>query len=133
MKRVLLDTNGFSALARGDAAVLAALSEADVVYLSAVVLGELRAGFKGGAAEKANREALQRFLERPTVRTLAVTPDTAEVYASVKHALKQAGTPIPINDVWICAHALEIGAVVITDDAHFDRVPGVRVWVRDGG
>lgn len=133
MKRVLLDTNGFSALARGDGAVLAALASADVVYLSAVVLGELQAGFKGGSAEKANREALQRFLERPTVRTLAVTPDTAEVYASVKHALKQAGTPIPVNDVWICAQAIEIGAVVITDDAHFARVPGVRVWVSDGG
>lgn len=55
MKRVLLDTNGFSALARGDDAVLAALAAADVVYLSAVVLGELQAGFKGGSAEKANR------------------------------------------------------------------------------
>ena len=61
-----------------------------------------------------------------------MTPDTADVYAAVRHALKQAGTPIPINDVWICAHALEIGAVVITDDAHFIRVPGVRVWTRDG-
>lgn len=133
MRRVLLDTNGYSALAQGDKAVLDALSEADVVYMSAVVLGELRAGFKGGSREAANREVLHRFLERPTVRMLSVTPDTADVYAAVKHALKQAGNPIPINDVWICAHALEIGAVVITDDAHFAHVPGVRVWTRDGG
>ena len=62
-----------------------------------------------------------------------MTPETAEVYASVKQALKQGGMPIPINDVWICAHALEIGAVVITDNAHFTHVPGVRVWARDGG
>ena len=131
MRRVLLDTNAYSALARGDDAVLDAISEADVVYVSVVVLGELYAGFKSGSREAANREALLRLLERPTVRTLSLTPDTAEVYASVKHALKQAGTPIPTNDVWICAHALEVGAVVITDDAHFSQVPGVRVWTRD--
>ena len=131
MRRVLLDTNAYSALARGDDAVLDAISEADVVYVSVVVLGELYAGFKSGSRVAANREALLRLLERPTVRTLSLTPDTAEVYASVKHALKQAGTPIPTNDVWICAHALEVGAVVITDDAHFSQVPGVRVWTRD--
>jgi tRNA(fMet)-specific endonuclease VapC len=131
MTRVLLDTNAYSALARGDGSVLDAISEADTVYMSAVVLGELYAGFKGGARESANREALHRLLERPTVRTLSLTPDTAEVYASVKQALKRAGTPIPTNDVWICAHALEAGAVIITDDAHFSDVPGVRVWTRD--
>ena len=49
MRRVLLDTNGYSALAQGDKGVLDALSEADAVYMSAVVLGELHAGFKGGS------------------------------------------------------------------------------------
>jgi len=131
MRRVLLDTNAYSALARGDEAVLDALSEADIVYMSVVVLGELYAGFKSGSREAANREVLFRLLERPTVLTLSLTPDTAEVYASVKHALKQAGTPIPTNDVWICAQALEVGAVVITDDAHFLYAPGVRVWTRN--
>lgn len=130
MRRVLLDTNAYSALARGDEAVLEAISEADIVYLSVVVLGELYAGFRGGGREAANRESLRRLLERPTVRTLSLTPETAEVYAAVRHALKLAGTPIPTNDVWICAHAVEAGAVVITDDAHFSRVPGVRVWSR---
>lgn len=130
MKKVLLDTNGYSALARGDTEVLDWISEADVVYLSVVVLGKLYAGFKGGSRERENREALRRLLERPTVRTLSLTPETADVYASVKQSLKQAGTPIPTNDVWICAHALEVGAVVITDDAHFSDAPGVRVWTR---
>lgn len=51
-------------------------------------------------------------------------------YASVKQSLKQAGTPIPTNDVWICAHALEVGAVVITADPHFSDAPGGRVWAR---
>ena len=46
----------------------------------------------------------------------------------VKTSLKQAGTPIPINDVWIASHALEIGAVVVTYDKHFAMVPGLRLW-----
>lgn len=109
--------------------MLDAISEADVVSMSVVVLGELYAGFKGGSREAANRERLHRLLERPTVRTLSLTPETADVYASVKHGLKQAGIPIPIRD-WICAHALEVGAVVITDATHFSHAPGVRVWTR---
>jgi tRNA(fMet)-specific endonuclease VapC len=130
MKKLLLDTNGYSALARGDSAVLAAISEAEVVYMSAVVLGELYSGFKGGSREADNCGTLRRFLEKPTVKILSVTQDTAEVYATVRNALKRAGAPIPINDVWIAAHALEAGAVVVTDDDHFSYVPGVRLWDR---
>lgn len=128
MKKILLDTNCYSALAKGDMAVLGVLSQAETVYLSAVMLGELFAGFKSGSKETENRTALNRFLEKPTVRTLAVTPDTAEIYAIVKHELRKAGTPIPVNDVWIAAHALEAGAVMVSYDRHFSGVPGLRIW-----
>lgn len=130
MRKVLVDTNAYSALAGGDEAVLGAISEADVVYMSSIVLGELLAGFKGGSRERDNTGMLKRFLEKPTVKSLMVTPDTAEVYAAIKSSLRKAGTPIPINDVWIASHALEAGAVVITDDSHFSLVPGLRLWDR---
>ncbi len=42
--------------------------------------------------------------------------------------VSKAGTPIPINDVWIASHAMETGSVVITYDKHFNLVPGLRVW-----
>ncbi len=50
------------------------------------------------------------------------------IFAEVKHALKRAGTPLPLNDVWIAAQALETGAVVATFDAHFASISGLRRW-----
>jgi tRNA(fMet)-specific endonuclease VapC len=126
--RILLDTSGYTALLAGDAGVLDALAQAETVYLSVFVLGELYAGFRGGRKERENRGRLAAFLAKPTVKILHATPQTAEVFGSVKDALRRAGTPIPINDVWIAAHALETGSTLISSDAHFKRVQGLMLW-----
>ena len=104
------------------------MSHADLVYLSVFVLGELYAGFKAGSKEAANRELLERFLTRATVRIVAATKETAEVFAEIKHALRKAGTPLPLNDVWIAAHAIETGSVLATFDSHFEKIAGLRLW-----
>ncbi len=128
MRKILLDTSAYSRLRCGSEGVLDALSHADLVYLSVFVLGELHAGFKAGSKEAANRELLERFLTRATVRIVAATKETAEVFAEIKHALRKAGTPVPLNDVWIAAHAIETGSVLATFDAHFQKIAGLRVW-----
>jgi tRNA(fMet)-specific endonuclease VapC len=128
MKRVLLDTNAYTALLRGNEDVLGAIGEAETVYASVVVIGELLAGFRGGSRPQENNQLLQQFLERPTVTTLDITGETAEFFAEVKHRLRQAGTPLPINDVWLAAQAMEAGAVLISHDRHFRAVAGLRVW-----
>ena len=128
MKKVILDTNAYSALFQGDEKVLDAIGSADVVFVSVIVLGELFAGFCGGSQESANRKRLNKFLSKPTVRILQVSKETAEIFGTVKHQLKSAGTPIPLNDVWIAAHALENGASLITLDRHFNKVPGIRLF-----
>lgn len=128
MRRVLLDTNAYSALMRGDEALLGVLAEAEVVYLSVFVLGELYVGFKGGRHERQNRETLRDFRAAPTAMTLLATEETAEVFGAVKDALKKKGTPLPLNDVWIAAHALETGATLLTYDDHFEAVEGLRRW-----
>lgn len=128
MKKILIDTSAYSHLLRGNADVLDALGRADLVYASVFVLAELLTGFRGGSKESANKDLLERFLRRPTVRILAATRETAEVFADIKHALRLAGTPLPINDVWIAAHALETGSVLVTFDSHFDNVSGLRLW-----
>jgi tRNA(fMet)-specific endonuclease VapC len=128
MRKILLDTNAYAALANGNKEILAELSSADIVYLSVFVLGELFAGFKGGNQERKNREMLERFGRKPTVKILSATFDTAETFACVKDSLRKAGTPIPLNDVWIAAHALESGSVLVTLDQHFQVVPGLRLW-----
>ena len=128
MSRLLVDTNAYTALLSGDQPVLDALADADRVYLSVIVLAELVAGFRGGSRFEANQRTLSGFIRKPTVAVLDVTRETAQVFAVIKDALRRAGTPIPINDVWIAAHALETGAALLTRDAHFSKVPGLRIW-----
>ena len=127
MSRILIDTSAYSRLLLGNTEVQQALETADLVYVSVFVLAELYVGFKGGAKERRNRAILTRFLNRPTVRVLSATPETAEIFATIKHDLKRVGTPLPLNDVWIAAHALETGAVLATFDAHFQKIPGLRL------
>ena len=127
MKQILLDTNAYSRLLAGDEAVLSALADCETVYLSVFVLGELFAGFRGGAKEKENRELLDACLKKEPVRVLDACVETSEIFGELKDSLKRAGAPIPINDVWIAAHAIETGSVLITFDTHFHSIPGLRV------
>ena len=109
MKKILIDTNAYASFLAGDRAVLDALAETETVYLSIFVLGELYAGFKGGNREIENIAILKKFISKPTVSILDANNETAEIFGMLKSALKSAGTPLPINDVWIAAHAMEIG------------------------
>jgi len=125
---LVLDTNAYTHLLSGSELVLAALSEAETIYMSVFVLGELYAGFKGGSREKENREVLSAFLHKPSVKLLNATNETAEVFASVKHLLRKKGNPIPVNDIWIAAHTIESGSVLMTFDAHFTAIDGLRIY-----
>ena len=127
MSKILLDTNAYTNLMTGDTAVLDILSNAETVIMSVIVLGELLCGFKRGTKERQNKNRLDAFLEKPTVKILPVSNETSEFFALVKHNLKTAGTPLPINDVWIAAASLESGALLVTFDSHFEKVAGLRV------
>lgn len=128
MKKILLDTNAYTSLLTGEQRILDALGNSDTVYFSIFVLGELYAGFYGGRKSRENRERLTAFLSKPGVKILHGTHDTSELFGIVKDRLRRAGTPIPINDVWIAAHAMESGASLITYDAHFKKVAGLLLW-----
>lgn len=128
MKKVLLDTNAYTRLLLGDKAVLEVLGRADTVFMSIFVLGELYAGFRGGKREPENRSQLDDFLRRPTVRVLTATLETSDIFGAIKHRLRSAGTPIPINDVWIAAHATESGSRLVSYDRHFSQVAGLLLW-----
>lgn len=128
MRKILLDTNAYTKFLSGDSAVLEELGKADNVYLSAIVLGELFAGFRGGNKEIENKKMLLKFLAKPQVEIIPVSKETAEIFGEVKYKLSRAGSPLPINDVWIAACAMETGAVLITYDNHFTKIPGIRIW-----
>ena len=128
MNKLILDTNAYTRLLGGKEEVLDVISVAETIFMSIFVLGELHAGFKGGKREKENRDTLERFLFKPTVKILNATAETAEVFGMIKFNLKKAGNPLPINDVWIAAHCIETGSALITYDEHFKKVAGLRLW-----
>ena len=123
--RICLDTNAYSAIGKGNAAVTAFVEEADEIVVPAIVLGELIFGFLKGARFAQNDAALKRFLAEDGVSLQPVTRDIAERYGYVKVALKKQGTPIPENDIWIAATALETCSRLVSYDTDFDHVGGL--------
>lgn len=131
MKRVILDTNVYRLLFEAkDEDLLRTINEAQNIFLSAIVLGELITGFKRGSGEKKNKDVLEEFMSEQAVEILNVGQETANIYGEIKYYLDKKGTPIPTNDIWIASQAIETGSVLITYDKHFLKIPGLRVWDR---
>ena len=121
--RIALDTNRLTDLLRGDAPLADLLGTCDEVWVPLVVLGELKAGFHGGTDHHRNERLLEAMLAKPTVDVLLPGRETAEYYARLFVQLKRAGTPVPDNDLWIAALALQHDLVLITRDRHFKCIP----------
>ena len=121
--RVAIDTNRLTDLLRGDALLAEQLGACEEVWVPLMVVGEIKAGFHGGTQRLRNEALLQRFLSKATVSVLMPTRGTAEHYARIFVQLKRAGTPVPDNDLWIAALALEQDLTLITRDRHFERIP----------
>lgn len=123
--KVLLDSNAYTALCRGDERVAERIRDAETVYLSMVVIGELLAGFRHGTREAENRERLSEFLADPAFEELPVSRETTEHFAAIWSELRAKGCPIPTNDIWIASHARQTGGELITFDRHFREVSGL--------
>ncbi len=127
MRPILVDTNAYTAFMRGEAVIVEVITHAPQLFVSSTVLGELLAGFAAGTRESKNRSELAQFLNSPRVGIYPVTADTADSYALVYASLRRKGQPIPSNDLWIAASALEHGAALLSLDAHFANVEGLRL------
>ena len=125
--RVLLDTSAYSAFMRGHEEIRQAIRTNEEIFLNAIVVGELTAGFIKGGRRRKNEAELRRFLASTRVGLLDVTDETAERYAAILNGLWQAGTPIPTNDIWIAASAMEYGLSVLTTDQHYQKIPQIIV------
>lgn len=112
---------------RGDDRLLPYLQEAEQIALTPVVLGELMFGFLGGSRGPQNRRRLRDFVESPRVSVLGLDAETAERYAVIRGYLREQGTPIPVNDLWIAASAAQHGLRLLTLDDHFKSVPQALV------
>jgi tRNA(fMet)-specific endonuclease VapC len=127
--KILIDTSAYSEFRRASAAVVKAISRADVLLVSPIVLGELLFGFRKGGRYAQNMKLLEEFLRHEAVEVVPVGEVTADRYSRIVLQLKDDGTPIPANDVWIAAQAMEHGADLLTFDAHFGKVKGLACVV----
>jgi tRNA(fMet)-specific endonuclease VapC len=125
--RTLLDTSAYSALLRGHPGVREALRGAEQVFLSVIVLGELRAGFRRGSRARRNETILREFLGEARVQVAGVDEETSVRYAVIHDDLRRRGRPVSVNDVWIAATASQHGLRILTTDRDFQRIPQVIV------
>jgi len=127
VSRLLVDTSAYSAWVRGYPPVQASMQQASGLYLSVIVLGELLAGFAGGARRKQNEDYLRSFVSSPRVEILPIDKETAIPYAGIHHELRRRGTPVSPNDLWLAATAYQHGLRVLTLDRDFLKIPQVLV------
>ena len=85
-------------------------------------------GFYGGTKFEKNKNTLNEFINDLDIDIRNIGFQTAEIYGEIKDELKRNGTPIPTNDIWIAACAIETGSKLITYDKHFLNIRGLRIW-----
>ena len=127
MRPIALDTNAYVGFKRGESTCVEVIQRADQLLISSTVVGELLAGFACGSQEARNREELSRFLDASRVELCPVSLATADAYALIYRDLRRKGRPIPTNDIWIAASALERGALLLSYERHLEQVDGLRV------
>jgi tRNA(fMet)-specific endonuclease VapC len=125
IKRVLIDTNIYIEFLRGDENINNILSSADFIAFSVISIGEILAGFNISGDEKKYLNELDEFLYSPRLIIYDIDSETSEFYAKIYNELRIAGNPIPTNDMWIAALALQHGIKLLTNDKNFVNVAGL--------
>ncbi len=121
---MILDTNALSAWAEGLPPVESPLRSARRLVVPSIVLGEYYFGIRQSRHRRRYEAWLRRHL--PLAEVATVTSGTADIYAGIRLKLKRAGTPIPSNDAWIAALCHQHALPILSNDAHFNAVEGVR-------
>jgi len=120
-----MDTNAYVEFKRGNQQTLEILRYAQTIGINNVVLGELLAGFSGGNKEAENQHELYQFLEMPRIKLLTSNEVTAKYYAMIYKQLRHKGKPIPTNDMWIAATAMQYHLTLLSYDKHFANIEGL--------
>lgn len=123
--KILLDTNFYAAFCKGDEHAAQAIQQARMVFLPFAALAELRAGFLCGTKARQNEKNLTIFLNSIRVEVLYPDEGTTHHFASIFAQLRLLGKPIPTNDLWIAALAVQHDLILCSRDKHFDLLPQI--------
>lgn len=122
--RYLLDTNIIIALFADEVAVKNSLINANEVFIPSIAIGELCYGARKSGRSKENLERIDEFIALQYV--LGCDAQTARYYGEIKNNLRVKGHPLPENDIWIAAIALQYNLMLVTRDAHFLEIENMQ-------
>lgn len=120
----LLDTNIIIGLFADEEAVKSNFAQADAVFIPSIVAGELYYGARKSARTTKNLERIDELVAESAV--LVCDVETAQYYGEVKNKLRLKGRPLPENDIWIAALALQYNLTLVTRDAHFQEIKNLQ-------
>jgi tRNA(fMet)-specific endonuclease VapC len=123
--KIMLDTSAYVGFKRNITEVVEIIVKSEIILISPVVLGELMFGFRSGNKFKKNMDDLNEFLNHDVVELVDMGRITSDRYSRIATQLKQQGTPIPTNDIWIAAQSMEHGAELVSSDQHFEKISGL--------
>lgn len=130
-RRFLLDANVIIDHIEGCKHLPETVLKSETMFVSRIAIAEMKAGFDDTRRGIRAREALELFLRLSNVVEITLTSATTDLYAKVFRSLHAAGRPIPVNDIWLAAQALEHGAVLVSRDRHFEAVANLRTLIPD--
>jgi tRNA(fMet)-specific endonuclease VapC len=122
--RYLLDTNIVIALFAGDKAVEAKVRNTADVALAPPIIGELYFGAQKSGKVTENLQRINMLIEEHILFSCDL--ETAQWYGIIKDRLRRKGTPIPNNDIWIAALAMQHDLTLVTRDSHFDEIESLQ-------
>jgi tRNA(fMet)-specific endonuclease VapC len=117
--RFLLDSNIIIALFGGEVTVQEHLAQANEVFVSSIVLGELYFGARKSNQVEENLTRIDELAASSAI--LGCDTDTAREYGLIKNHLREKGRPIPENDIWIAAIARQHDLILVTRDSHLAK------------
>jgi tRNA(fMet)-specific endonuclease VapC len=123
--KVLLDTNIVSALLKGEVEIADNIDKADAVYLPIIVIGELYYGAAFSTQVEKNTSELKKITS--LYQAISLNEETTIVYGSIKSILRKKGKPIPENDIWIAAIAIQNDLPLVSRDNHFKEIEGLSL------
>ncbi len=124
--KLLLDSNCVIDII-GDFPLREEIFARNTIVIPAPVLGELYFGAYNSVRVETNLRRLHNFLR--SVDVLAADRVTADWYGKIRFQLKQIGRPIPDNDIWIAAIALQHELTLATKDRHFGYIEGLEITI----
>jgi tRNA(fMet)-specific endonuclease VapC len=123
--KILLDTNIISALLKGEPLIADKIDKASAVFIPAIVIGELYYGALYSSRIQKNTASIQLLTN--SYKVLPVETGTTVFYGTIKALLRKKGKPIPENDIWIAAIALQHNLTVVSRDKHFKEITGLKL------